>query len=253
MRRFIQKILSVIGFDYSLSACILWILEFTGNLSLTARVFGGLAIVVSLVPLGDARAATLSFSGIGTPGVLGGNFNPSGLPAINADGVGVGSAITIFSGLGNTGGLSLAANTTVTFTFMGKEAGFTNQLLFGNTVLFDNNVAPGTPSATLTVNAGSVPFLFRAPGNLDANDDGQLLRDFKSVLSKFQIPFSTLCLTMGAPDQTKILTIWWSGSLPPRSLLHFLALFRSSPPASARWVCSAGAGSGRTQPPDQYI
>jgi hypothetical protein len=141
---------------------------------LTARVFGGLAIVVSLVSLGDARAATLSLSGIGTPGVLGADFNPSGLPAINADGVGVGSGITIFSGLGNTGGLSLAANTTVTFTFMGKEAGFTNQLLFGNTVLFDNNVAPGTPSATLTVNAGSVPFLFRAPGNLDANDDGAI-------------------------------------------------------------------------------
>ena len=141
---------------------------------LTARVFGGLAIVVSLVPLGDARAATLSLSGIGTPGVLGADFNPSGLLAINADGVGVGSGITIFSGLGNTGGLSLAANTTVTFTFMGKEAGFTNQLVFGNTVLFDNNVAPGTPSATLTVNAGSVPFLFRAPGNLDANDDGAI-------------------------------------------------------------------------------
>ena len=141
---------------------------------LTARIFGGLVIVVSLVSLGEARAATLSLSGIGTPGVLGADFNPSGLAAINADGVGVGSGITIFSGLGNTGGLSLAANTTVTFTFMGKEAGFTNQLLFGNTVLFDNNVAPGTPSATLSVNAGSVPFLFRAPGNLDANDDGSI-------------------------------------------------------------------------------
>ena len=32
---------------------------------------------------------------------------------------------------------------------------------------------------------------------------GQLLRDSKSLSSKFQIPFSTPCLTMGAPDQIK--------------------------------------------------
>ena len=141
---------------------------------LSARALAVVAIVVSSLSVGSARAATLNLLGIGTPGTLAGNFDPTGLAAMNLDGVGVGTAITIFNGLGNTGGLSLSANTTVTFTFMGKEAGFTNQLLFGNTVLFDNNVAPGTPSATLTVNAGSLPFLFRAPGNLDANDDGSI-------------------------------------------------------------------------------
>jgi hypothetical protein len=59
---------------------------------------------------------------------------------------------------------------------MGKEAGFTNELLFGNNVLFNNNVAPGTSSVTFTVNAGSVPFLFRAvtPGNLVANNGGPI-------------------------------------------------------------------------------
>jgi len=141
---------------------------------LSARALAAVAIVVSSLSVDSARAATVNLLGIGTAGTLAGNFDPSGLAAINLDGVGVGTAITIFNGLGNTGGLSLSANTTVTFTFMGKEAGFTNQLLFGNTVLFDNNVAPGTPSATLTVNAGSLPFLFRAPGNLDANDDGSI-------------------------------------------------------------------------------
>ena len=141
---------------------------------LTARALAVVAIVVSSLSVGSARAATLNLLGIGTPGTLAGNFDPSGLAAINLDGVGVGTAITIFNGLGNTGGLSLSVNTTVTFTFMGKEAGFTNQLLSGNTVLFDNNVALGTQSATLTVNAGSLPFLFRAPGNLDANDDGSI-------------------------------------------------------------------------------
>ena len=141
---------------------------------LSARALAAVAIVVSSLSVGSARAATVNLLGIGTPGTLAGNFDPTGLAAMNLDGVGVGTAITIFNGLSNTGGLSLSANTTVTFTFMGKEAGFTNQLLFGNTVLFDNNVAPGTPSATLTVNAGSLPFLFRAPGNLDANDDGSI-------------------------------------------------------------------------------
>ena len=135
----------------------------------------------------------------------------------------------------------------MTFTFMGKEAGFTNQLLFGNTVLFDNNVAPGTPSATLTVNAGSLPFLFRAPGNLDANDDGSIATGIQIAFVKVSIPFSTPCLTMGAPDQIKILTIWWLGSLPLRSLLHFLARFPSLPAVLVRWVYSVGEGSGRSQ------
>ena len=141
---------------------------------LSARALVAVAIVVSSLSIDSARADTLNLLGIGTSGTLAGNFNPTGLAAMNLDGVGVGTTITIFNGLGNTGGLSLSANTTVTFTFMGKEAGFTNQLLFGNSVLFDNNVAPGTPSAALTVNAGSLPFLFRAPGNLDANDDGSI-------------------------------------------------------------------------------
>ena len=126
---------------------------------LSARALAAVAIVVSSLSVGGARAATVNLLGIGTAGTLAGNFDPTGLAAMNLDGVGVGTAITIFNGLSNTGGLSLSANTTVTFTFMGKEAAFTNQLLFGNTVLFDNNVAPGTPSATLTVSAGSLPFL----------------------------------------------------------------------------------------------
>jgi len=119
-----------------------------------------LAAVISLLIVGDAIADTLSLTG-GTAGTLPGTFNPSGLAAMSLDGIGVGTPITIFSGVSNTGGLSVSPTAGVTFTFMGKEASFTNQLLLGNTVLFNNNVAPGTASATFAVNAGLVPFSFR--------------------------------------------------------------------------------------------
>ena len=71
---------------------------------LSARALAAVAIVVSSLSVGSARAATLNLLGIGTSGTLTGNFDPTGLAAMNLDGVGVGTAITIFSGLGNTGG-----------------------------------------------------------------------------------------------------------------------------------------------------
>ena len=156
-----------------------------------ARVLAAVAIVVSSLSVGSARAATLNLLGLGTP-ALAGNFDPTGLAAMSLDGIGVGTAITIFNGMNNTGGLSLSANTTVTFTFMGKEASFTDQLLLGNTVLFNNNVAPGTPSATLTVNAGALPFLFRAPGTWMPTMTGQLLRDPNRFRQSFKSRFLRL-------------------------------------------------------------
>src|SRR5215831_14307339 len=144
----------------------LWEMGFKGVRMLGGRILGGAALAVSLLSVSGASAATLGLSGSGTPGVLTSNFNPSGLAAINADGIGVGTATAVFSG--NTGGLFLSSNTDLTFTFMGKEASYTNQLLFGNTVLFNNNGGPGTASVTVNANAGLVPFSFQAvtPGNL---------------------------------------------------------------------------------------
>ena len=69
---------------------------------LSARALAAVAIVVSSLSVGSARAATVSLLGIGTPGTLAGNFDPTGLAAMNLDGVGVGTAITIFNGLSNT-------------------------------------------------------------------------------------------------------------------------------------------------------
>jgi hypothetical protein len=139
---------------------------------LSARVLGAVAVVVSSLSVGSATADALSLSGIGTPGTLPADFNPTGLAAMNLDGIGVGTAITIFSGINNTGGLSISPTAGVTFTFMGKEAAYTDQLLFGNTVLF---------------NAGSVPFSFRAVtphGNLDANNGGAIALNLEIAFAK---------------------------------------------------------------------
>jgi hypothetical protein len=154
-------------------------------LMLSARVLGAVAAVVSSLFIGSASADTLSLSGIGTPGTLSGNFNPSGLAAMNLDGIGVGTAITIFSGRNNTGGLSLSPLAGVTFTFMGSESTRTSQLLFGNSVLFNNKVAPGTSSETFAVNAGLVPFLFRdLTGRVNAKNGGPISRPLQIGFAK---------------------------------------------------------------------
>jgi len=147
---------------------------------------GVAAAVVSLLSTSSVSAATLSLSSGGVTSTLPGNFNPTGIAAINADGINVGTAITIFSDVANTGGLFVSPqNVSVTFDFMGKEAGFTNALISGSNVLFNNNVAPGITSGPLSVNSGVVPFLFRAitPGNLDAVNGG-------TIASGLQIAFA---------------------------------------------------------------
>ena len=144
------------------------------------------AAVVSLLSISSVSAATLSLSSGGLISSLPGSFNPTGIAAINADGINVGTAITIFGGAGNIGGLFVSPqNVSVTFDFMGKEAGYTNALISGGSVLFNNNVAPGTTSGPLAANVGAVPFSFRAitPGNLDAVNGG-------AIASGLQIAFA---------------------------------------------------------------
>jgi hypothetical protein len=150
------------------------------------RTLGVLAVVASLLSLGSASAATLSLFGTGTPGNLPATFNPSGLAAMNLDGIGVGTDITIFSGTTNTGGLFLSSNAYVTFTFMGAESRYTTQLLVGNSVLFDNNGTPGTPSVTITAGAGLLPFLFSVTklGNPDAVNGGSIATGLQIAFAK---------------------------------------------------------------------
>jgi hypothetical protein len=145
------------------------------------------AALVSFLPVTAANAVTFSLSSGGTPSVLPVDFNPSNIGGIIADGVNVGTPITIFSGVGNTGGLLLSLNdVAVTFTFMGKEAGYTNQLLIGNSVVLTNNMAPGTSSAAFTFSSGPLPFLFRAvtPGNLDAINGSSVASGIEVAFAK---------------------------------------------------------------------
>lgn len=136
-------------------------------------------VVIAFGTTTAAQSATLSLSAGGVAGVLPANFDPSGLAAINADGIHIGTAITIFN-TAHTGGLLVSPqNVTLTFDFMGKEAGYLNQArLTDGTFLFDNHATPITSSGALPFSFGSapaaVPFLFRAPGTLDAINDGAI-------------------------------------------------------------------------------
>ena len=149
------------------------------------RVLGATAAVVSLLSIGCASAATLSLSSGGTAGTLSAKFDPSNIAAINADGIDVGTSITIFNGTANTGGLLVSPqNVAVTFEFMGKEAAFTDTLLAGGSVI-SNNSAPGT-SFSLGSSSAVLAFLFKTEtsGNLDAANGGAIEPGLQIAFSK---------------------------------------------------------------------
>jgi hypothetical protein len=150
-----------------------------------AIALGSAAAIVTLLSIGGAGAATFTIQG-GTAGVLPGNFNPSGLAAMQADGVNVGTAVTIFGpGTTSSQGLFVAPqNVQLTFTFLGKEAADTNGIqaafTFNGTTMFLNTSAIGT-SVTATFDVGSnpglVPLLFvdtSSGGNPTAANGGSI-------------------------------------------------------------------------------
>ncbi len=87
---------------------------------------------------------------------------------------------TMFSGTNNVvntntgifGQLSTTQNTTLKFTFLGKEAGNTNSLLFNNLVATGSgtNAAVVNDSFTLNANAGVIDFGFTGNGGLTASN-----------------------------------------------------------------------------------
>ena len=147
-------------------------------------VLGATAAVVSLLSIGSASAATLSLSSGGTAGTLSVKFDPSNIAAINADGIDVGTSITIFNGTANIGGLLVPPqNVAVTFEFMGKEAAFTDTLLAGGSVI-SNNSAPGT-SFSLGSSSAVLAFLFKnETSNLDAVNGGAIEPGLQIAFSK---------------------------------------------------------------------
>ena len=102
----------------------------------------GLAAALALAPCAMAGAATLSVAG-GGAGTLGSNFDPVNFAApgnsataaylgLDPDAaMRVGSGVTIVNGAAKTGanGLEVDGRVKVTFTYMLKEAGFTNLFL----------------------------------------------------------------------------------------------------------------------------
>jgi hypothetical protein len=111
-----------------------------------------------------ANAATLSTSG-GVAETLGSQFDFGGWA--NYDGITPGvSSILVFSGAGNTGGLSVDENAKVTFTYMGTSASYTNLTFVTSplTQIFSNQTSiAGTSVAVFDpIAAGVLPFKFKS-------------------------------------------------------------------------------------------
>lgn len=159
-----------------------------------ARALGA-AAGVSLLSIGGASAVTLSLSGSGaglfTLPTGANSFNPTNIGAITGDGITAGSTqVTVFNTT-HLGGLQVApGDWTLSFTFMGKEASYTDLLRINGVTQYSNQGAtPGVTTASLTIdnntlNPERLPFSFRAvnPGNFNARNNG-------SIHSGLQIAF----------------------------------------------------------------
>ena len=111
---------------------------------------------------GTASAALLEIVG-GSSVTLDGDYNPT--PA--TPGASSGDSVTDTSGLGN--GLKLNGASSVTFTYLGKEAGF-NNFFFQGVDLFSTGASAAGTSQTLNVTPGAdgfLPFKFRSDGSID--------------------------------------------------------------------------------------
>lgn len=117
--------------------------------------------LASAMSAGAAQAATLSLDATGGSVIaLPSSYNP---PA--GTGAVIGDLVTNFSGLVFTGGLKVDGPATITFTFLGKEAGFTNsamELVLGTGILSDAIVGASMSFVQLT--AGIVNFKFATNG-----------------------------------------------------------------------------------------
>ena len=119
---------------------------------------GAAVLVASFVSVAGANAVTASFTlNGGTGSALAANYNPNTNAATAAqmafDGIGVGTAITIYdsSSLATNGLYVTPQNVNLTFEFMGKEAGFVNDayLQFLGTLLFSTTDAFGTTAGAI--------------------------------------------------------------------------------------------------------
>lgn len=116
-----------------------------------------------------AQAATLSVIG-GADVALPGNFSLVGTPVYDTyqGGVGdIGDTIKVFDQASKTAanGLTLDGPASISFRFLGSEAGFQNVALVMGTNFVNNKVdAPGSVSSSFTAGAGFIPFSFVSLG-----------------------------------------------------------------------------------------
>jgi hypothetical protein len=155
-----------------------------------AKLAIAISAVAFVVSAGGAQAASFAISSGGTPENLNQDFNPDylSISGNNPDNIHGGSGIagtpiTTFSN-GNVGGLQvIGANalTTVTYTYLGTEAAYTNLFMVGGSTIFQNHdtsspltsaTVGGTTTGSFSVAPGNsfLSFLFRTtnPGNKDA-------------------------------------------------------------------------------------
>jgi hypothetical protein len=91
------------------------------------------------------------------------------------------------------GNLASTGNYTVTFTYLGKEAGFSNDFVFtvGNVVVFNTNTATaGSFYTTTLLGTGTVPFEFKTNSGADTVVDGSN-RVFGASHPNFFVSFGT--------------------------------------------------------------
>lgn len=117
-------------------------------------------LTAALVVSSAAAIAAPSFSIIGGTQTSFVAFNPTGsLPGGYTDSLGI-------SGSFNKGATVNTNNySNVTFTFVGKEAGFNNVFYYNGGFVFNNTATPGATSVTFTnVAAGALNFAFYSAG-----------------------------------------------------------------------------------------
>jgi hypothetical protein len=168
-----------------------------------AVAFVGAAIVMAPAA---ASAATLSLAGSGyVDFILNSSFDLDNIGTDYTDltggyGVGTGGPSTVFntvsvlySGAKNaTNGLYVDGPATVTYTYLGKEASFTNNLKFaaGDTTLFTTAVSDlGDTSGPFDILAGLLPF------KLTSNSDADVVFNNAGATTNMNIAYLLLSAT----------------------------------------------------------
>jgi hypothetical protein len=128
------------------------------------RLVTASALVIALMASSANAATLLSIAGganIALPGTY--NPTPGTAPAAVPGTIVTDTQNLAIGGAAATGGLVLGAKSKITFTFLGREAGFRN-IVFQGSNLFGNNAAAGTSVTTFgvvpTVLGSFLPFKF---------------------------------------------------------------------------------------------